>query len=181
MPNSFKVIYAHLLRTAAKEISQELPPPGTRVRVYHNRTDNKCSIQVFKDGKWKLVASVDAIALDDSHFYIYDKTRVRVIENNKKEVHAGVEGTVAFNQDFDHSAARRVRYTPIYRPDPNNPDPRIPPNDHFYFDDTHQTINHREVQKGKKDKNFDRFSRAFIHIPDPGNKKIKKALMHVIE
>lgn len=71
---------------------------GTEVRVYRNLHKGCMSVQNRKTGIVEFHA--DRIALKDAVFNVRQGGRQRVIEEQRKNVHAFVEGTICDLQDF---------------------------------------------------------------------------------
>lgn len=64
-----------------------------KVYVYWNLHNNCFSIKAL-DGRWKgkVVAHASQVLIREAEYYVNQKGRERVIENKRKEVHAGVKG-----------------------------------------------------------------------------------------
>jgi len=79
------------------QITRKSLAKGTLVRVYRNLTTDTFSVQVKVrrgNGKlgWIVIGYCDHMRLDNAHFIVGEKTRQKVIAENKKYVHAYVSG-----------------------------------------------------------------------------------------
>jgi hypothetical protein len=89
---------------------QPTPPSNTRRRVYFNLHKKLLSVQAKVNGQWKVINHVNRIDLCDVRFKVSEAGRQRVLRENRKNVHAFVEGDViAF---CGYANATRVAYNP---------------------------------------------------------------------
>ena len=70
---------------------------GTEVRMFRHIPKNTNSVQMYvpnSEGKkrWITVGYIDIARLDDAQFIVHEKTRQKVVAENKKYVHAFVKG-----------------------------------------------------------------------------------------
>lgn len=70
------------------------PYIGQTVRIYWNLHKRVYSIQLKLDGKWKVVRHSDCFVLDNATWQVNAKTRERVRQTKRKEVHAYLVGTL---------------------------------------------------------------------------------------
>lgn len=70
------------------------PYIGQPVRIYWNLHKRVYSIQVKVGGKWKVVRHSDCFVLDNATWQVNAKTRERVRQTKRKEVHAYIVGTL---------------------------------------------------------------------------------------
>lgn len=67
---------------------------GHTVRIYWNLHKRVYSIQLRVDGRWKVVRHSDCFVLDNAAWQVNAKTRERVRQTKRKEVHAYIVGTL---------------------------------------------------------------------------------------
>lgn len=84
-----------------------------RVRVYYNSTKHIFSVQRYINGKWKLSHHTDEINLVNVEFICSHTTRLRVIREGKKYVHAYFEGITA---DKKPIGGNPITYNPFKFP-----------------------------------------------------------------
>lgn len=63
-----------------------------KIRVYFNLTKKVYSIQQKVNGRWKVLGHTPDVTLAGVKFICYNSTRMRVLSENKKYVHAYFEG-----------------------------------------------------------------------------------------
>jgi hypothetical protein len=88
---------------------------NTKVRVYRNLHNKKYSIQSYIEGKgWRVVRHVEQIDLGAVTFKVNDAGRERVRRENRKNVHAYIEGLLVFIPDpYEfYDCSHRVAYDP---------------------------------------------------------------------
>tara|TARA_R110002020_G_scaffold2751_10_gene12948 strand:- start:606 stop:1046 length:441 start_codon:yes stop_codon:yes gene_type:complete len=91
-----------------------MPKIGTRVFVYLNLHKTKkqgkaiWSVKSCKTGR--VIAHTDTIVLEDVEFVVQQAGRARVLRERKKNVHAGVRGTVSSKSAF--SSNLEAKYNP---------------------------------------------------------------------
>jgi hypothetical protein len=84
---------------------------GIRVYVYRNLHKNCLSVRDVKSGL--VIAHVDSISLKDCKFKVSEVRRQRVIAEESKNVHAGVEGIWIKNARKPNMNSRiRIVYDP---------------------------------------------------------------------
>jgi hypothetical protein len=106
---------------------QDTSLDGKKVKIYYNLHKNCLSVQY----KGKIIAYLDEIELKDAQFKVSESGRQRVLENNRKNVHAYVVGTatttpietaskellkrnVTYNPYKYNSFVERDKLTPIF-------------------------------------------------------------------
>lgn len=100
-----------------------------RVRVYRNLHKNCWSIQSKTKKGWRLLRHATAVALADARYIVSQKGRERVLREQKKYVHAYVEGELltdihAWKDDYErdgHYVATVANLPPPNRPVLYNP------------------------------------------------------------
>ena len=70
---------------------------GTEVKIYRNLSKKTNSVMInvpnfFGQKRWIVVGYIDEIRLDNAQFIVGEKTRQKVIREQKKYVHAFVKG-----------------------------------------------------------------------------------------
>lgn len=87
-----------------------------RVRVYFNLTKKCYSVQTLQSGKWKLLYHTDKINLSNVKFVCSHATRLRVIAEGKKYVHAYFEGNVSNTVVNPHYTETHYGHFVTYNP-----------------------------------------------------------------
>ena len=97
-----------MIRTANIKTMKNL-----RVFVYYNLHTHKWSIKALEGkNKGRVIAHVDAVQLRDAKGKVSEAGRQRVIQEQRKNVHAGIEGRIV---SFDEMLplGRGVTYNPF--------------------------------------------------------------------
>ncbi|AOT25449.1 hypothetical protein KIP29_gp15 [Mycobacterium phage BabyRay] len=96
--------------------------PRTPVFAYRNLHTGKWSLRAEAgQHKGKVIGHADSVALLDAHLKVSESGRQRVIREQKKNVHAGVVGTIVRDfdprpYDWEGEYARRLSYNPYKAP-----------------------------------------------------------------
>lgn len=84
---------------------------GTRVRVYRNLRNGLMSVQSKIGGSWLVVGHVESLLLYDAEFKVSQVGRQKVIDHNRKNVHAYVYGELA-DINTDVTLPTKAMYNP---------------------------------------------------------------------
>ncbi len=86
----------------------------TRVRCYRNLKTGTWSIQVKTDKGWRVRAHSTFVELLDAKCHVGQRARLRVLEEQCKNVHAWLEGNIDLHNmsGFPYGDADRITYNP---------------------------------------------------------------------
>lgn len=87
------------------------------VFVYRNLHENAFSVRDVKTGR--VLAHADTVLVRNAEFRVGEKGRQRVLQEKRKNVHAGVRGELVldFSTIPDQLPANQIRYDPYEGPD----------------------------------------------------------------
>lgn len=104
------------MQTEFRFMNDSLLPYGTPVRIYFNLHKKLFSVQTKVDGRWKVVSHSSTIALRDVRFKVSQAGRKRVLAEQRKNVHAFVEGYTCSVEEYTYitnaAAAAALTYNP---------------------------------------------------------------------
>ena len=85
-----------------------------RVRIYRNLTEGNWSIQIKTDKGWRVRGHATSVELLDADCHVSDAGRARVLREQRKNVHACIEGHIDLrNMDgFPYWNADAISYNP---------------------------------------------------------------------
>jgi len=100
-----------------------------KCRVYYNLHKKCLSVQTKTEDGWRVTSHAACVAMKNVQFKVSEAGRQRVLKEQKKNVHAFIEGDLAFNS-LNNTPKTLVRYNP-YRPIGK-----------FYVTDSDEVIDH---------------------------------------